>query len=162
MADIDYDDHPLLASPALVDRFPLWDDDANAAKKVAMENLLGVQCCLAKLTSADLNSTSDQGITIPAGVQSYLLDRIIVTNASTTPATAEGGIYTAASKAGTAIVAATQTYTALTASAKLLDLTLSSDGQTNVFTASTLYLSLTTAEESALTADLYVFGRVLS
>lgn len=162
MPDIDYDDHPALTALALADRVPVWDDDADAARKVTLDNLLGIQAPLGKLIGADLNSTADQAIDIPDGVGSYILDRIVVTNASTTPATAAGGVYAATSKAGTILVAASQAYTALTASSKLLDLTLTADGSTTVLTADPLYLSLTTAEGSALTADLYLFGRVLS
>lgn len=111
-------------------------------------SLLGV------LRAANMNTTADQAISI--GVAKYVVRRIVVTNASANLTLAAGGIYPAASKAGTAIVANTQLYTALTASTKTLDLTLAA--LTDVQTAATLYLALTTGQGSAATADLYLFG----
>jgi predicted solute-binding protein len=84
--------------------------------------------------------------------------RIYVTNASTSLTLAAGGIYTATSKGGTAIVAAGQVYSALTSSSKTLQTTIA---VTDTRTESTLYLSLTTAQGSAATADVYVFADVL-
>lgn len=118
--------------------------------------LLGV------LKSVDLNSTSDQAITIATrGATRYVIRNITITNVSTTLAVslAAGGIYTGASKSGTTIVAAGQVYTALTGSTKLTDLTLTLTADT--LTALTLYFSLTVAHGVAATADVYIFGDLL-
>lgn len=121
---------------------------------------LGSESCLGVLTGADFNVTTDQAITIAA--TTYIVTGIIVTNASISLDTAAGGVYTAASKGGTAVVAAAQVYSALTASTKYLSLTLEAVAGTDVFSATTLYLSLTSAQGAAATADVYVLGRRLS
>jgi hypothetical protein len=106
-----------------------------------------------KLTSANMNSTADQAITIPSTL--YRVTQITARNASISLTTAAGGIYTSTAKGGTAVVAAAQVYSALTASTKFVDLTLAVTA--DVLTAGTLYLSLTTAQGAAATADVYVF-----
>jgi hypothetical protein len=113
---------------------------------------------LAILTSADLNTTSDQAIPLPTG--SYIIDNVIFTNASATPTVAAGGVYTSSAKGGTQIVANSQLYTSLSSATKYLDATLHADTATTTYSGS-LYLSLTTAEGSALTADVYVYGKRL-
>jgi hypothetical protein len=115
---------------------------------------------LGSIMAANMNSTGDQVITIPYA--RYIIRRIAVGNASISLTTAVGGLYTAASKGGTVIVAATQLYTFLTAVAKFLDLTLAAILGTDVRTESTLYFSLTTAQGAAATADLYVYGDILA
>lgn len=102
---------------------------------------------LARLLGANMNSTSDQAITIK-NAPKYIIDKIIVTNASTSLTLATGGFYTATSKGGTTIVAAAQVYSALTAASKYLGLTLALT--TDSLTAQTLYLSLTTAQGLSL------------
>ena len=120
---------------------------------------------LGSLIAANFNSTTDQIITIFDNPAKYIVRRIIVTNASTSLTTAAGGVYTAASKGGTAIVAAAQAYTSLTASTLFLDLTLSATGNASTTVKSSipnLYLSLTTAQGAAATADVYVYGDILT
>ena len=120
---------------------------------------------LGSLIAANFNSTADQIITIFDNPAKYIVRRIIVTNASTSLTTAAGGVYTAASKGGTAIVAASQVYTSLTASTLFLDLTLSATGNASTTVKSSipnLYLSLTTAQGAAATADVYVYGDILT
>lgn len=126
---------------------------------------------VAKLIGANMNVTTDQLLPLqilnaddysitPAG--NYMVERILVTNASISLTTAVGGVYTAASKAGSAIVANSQVYSALTSSVKYVALTLASIALTDVFNAATqsLYFSLTTAQGAAATADIYVYGRL--
>ena len=114
---------------------------------------------LGKLIGANMNVTTDQAIPITRiGTQKYLITKIFVTNASTSLTAADGGIYTATSKGGTAIVAAAQVYTALTAATVGLDLTLAVN---NTYTLDNIYLSLTGAQGGAATADIYVFGIIL-
>lgn len=110
---------------------------------------------LGKLVSANLNTTADQLISLATGKKR--ITRILCINASATPTIAAGGFYTGAAKSGTTIVSAAQVYTALTAILSL-NVTLAA----NYTSGTTLYLSLTTAEGSALTADIYVFGEILN
>lgn len=107
------------------------------------------------LSSANFNSTADQAITLPTG-QSWVVTDIIATNVTVNLTTAAGGVYSAASKAGTDLVANTQVYTALTGTAtQILRLTIA-----NSPTVTTpIYFSLTTGQGSAATGDLFVFGR---
>jgi len=111
------------------------------------------QVMLGKKLSVNMNSTADQAIIINSS--NYVIRRILVTNASASLTLGAGGIYTAASKGGVAVVAAGQVYSALTGAAKILDLTLA---VTDRRTENTLYLSLTTGLGSAATADVYIFG----
>jgi len=110
---------------------------------------------LGLLKSANMNSTADQAI--PINTSNYIVRRIIVTNASTSLTTAVGGFYAATGKT-TAIVANTQIYTALTGSTKYLDCTLGALLGTDRRTETTLYLSLTTPQGGAATADIYIIG----
>ena len=120
----------------------------------------GVDQLLGKLIGANMNVTTDQAIPITRiGSQKYIITKIVVTNASTSLTAADGGIYTAASKGGTAIVAAAQVYTALTSATVALDLTLAVN---NTYTLDNLYFSLTGTQGGAATADIYVFGIVLT
>jgi hypothetical protein len=123
-----------------------------------MSHLMGTRL-LGVLHSANFNVTTDQAIAITAA--KYIIRDIIVTNASVSLTTAAGGLYTAASKGGTAIVAAITTYTALSATTKWLSVTLAAILGTDIRTEATLYLSLTTAQGSAATADVYILGDAL-
>ena len=136
-----------------------------AANKVgnALPNQFG-GILLGKLIGANMNSTADQQITLLDNPSKFILRRIVVTNASISLSTAAGGVYTAASKGGTAVVAAIQAYSALTTSALFLDLTLSTTSNASTTVKSSipnLYLSLTTAQGAAATADVYVYGDIL-
>lgn len=110
---------------------------------------------LGRLNSANFNSTADQGIATNS--TRYIIRRIVVQNASTSLTTAVGGFYAAASKT-TALVSAAQVYTALTASTKYIDATLTALVGTDVRTEATLYLSLTTGQGGAATADILIIG----
>lgn len=111
---------------------------------------------LGALIAANFNVTTDQSITINS--TRYVVRRILFTNASVNLTAAAGGIYTAASKGGTALVPAAQVYTALTATSKWIDATLDASAGTDSFTAATLFLSLSTGQGSAATADVYIIG----
>lgn len=108
---------------------------------------------LGRLIGANMNSTSDQQIDM--GSANWILTEIVVTDSSGNLTTAVGGIYTAAAKGGTAIVAAGQAYAALTTSVKVLKLTLANNDRR---TEEALYLSLSTPQGAAMTADVYVYG----
>jgi hypothetical protein len=122
------------------------------------------QILLGELISANMNSTADQQIVIFSAPAKYIIRRIVVTNASVSLSTADGGVYPQISKGGTAIVAAGQAYSGLTASTKFIDLTIAS-GYTSggdILTAKSIFLSLTTAQGTAATADVYVFGDIVT
>ncbi|MGA1280838.1 MAG: hypothetical protein ACO3YZ_04650 [Candidatus Nanopelagicaceae bacterium] len=136
--------------------------DANAVG-TQLPNRFG-QILLGQLISANMNSTADQQITIFSAPAKYIIRRIVVTNASVSLTTAVGGVYPAVSKGGTAIVANSQAYSGLSASGKFIDLTIAS-GYTSggdVLTATNVYLSLTTPQGAAATADIYVFGDIVT
>lgn len=119
----------------------------------------GTEILLGQLIGANMNVTTDQLIPITRiGSKRYQITRITVTNASTSLTNADGGIYTAASKGGTAIVAAAQVYTALTAATVALDLTLAVN---NTYNDNNLYFSLTGTQGGAATADVRVYGYIL-
>ena len=115
---------------------------------------------LGELIGANMNSTDDQQIVIFSAPAKYIIRRIVATNASISLTTAVGGIYTAVSKGGTAVVANSQAYSTLSASTKFLDLTLASN--TDYRTATSLYLSLTTPQGAAATADIFVYGDIVT
>lgn len=131
---------------------------ANYAAMRALLTVLPRYGLLGSLIAADFNSTADQAITIASGVTKYIIRRIVVTNASISLTTAAGGVYGNAAKSAPIIVAAAQVYTALTAAAKFIDLTLEAVVGTDILTQATIYLSLTTGQGVAATANVYVFG----
>ena len=136
--------------------------DANKVGSLLPQQFGGI--LLGKLVSADMNSTADQRIVMFSNPSKFILRRIVVTNASISLTTAAGGVYTAVSKGGVAVVAASQAYSSLTTSALFLDLTLSATGSASTTVKSSipnLYLSLTTAQGAAATADVYVYGDIL-
>ncbi len=120
---------------------------------------VGTNQLLFSLIGANMNVTTDQAMAKAFSFGNFIIDRIIVTNASTSLTLAIGGIYTAATKGGTAVVANTQIYSALTAAGLTLDLTLA---DTSVRTGASLILSLTTQQGGAATADFRVFGWALT
>jgi hypothetical protein len=122
------------------------------------------QVLCGRLIGANFNSTSDQPIIVTTPSPNYAVEFIWVSNPSTSLTTAAGGIYSAASKGGVAVVASSQAYSVLTSntantSGNGLLLTLSTaGGNQTVFTQNTtLYLSLTTPQGAAATADVRVF-----
>lgn len=126
------------------------------SRRIEGEQIIG------KLTGANLNITTDQTIPI-MNASKFVITKIIVTNASVdiSGGSTAGGVYPTTSKGGTAIVANSQTYTALSAATKYVALTLASVTTTDVYTVSNIYFSLTTGFGSACTADIYVYGYIL-
>jgi len=126
----------------------------------------GVEQVLFKLIGANFNVTTDQQF-VPIGgvpINNYFITRIraALDPASTTTnlTTAAGGIYTAASKGGSAIVASGQAYTALASTATGVDLTIAAAGAQPLTT--TPYLSLTTGQGAAATVNLYIMGFIVT
>ena len=130
------------------------------------------QRVLASLRGANFNTTSDQPIAIPQRVTAFQLTGIIVTNSNVLPnLSAQGGFYPLAAKAGSPIVAAAQTYIALTSPSSLLSATLTAFANTTRFSSANLgtigglmniWFSLTTAQGAAAAADVYILGVDLS
>ena len=109
---------------------------------------------IGRLIGANMNSTSDQTITLHPG--QWKIEQIMVTKPSISLTTAAGGVYTATAKGGTAVVAAGQVYSGLTTTTDVVSATMAA---TPTVSNNTLYLSLTTAQGAAATADVFVFGR---
>lgn len=112
------------------------------------------------LIGADMNSTSDQSFTKLGTFTSYLPIRLSFTNVSTSLTTAAGGVYTAAAKGGTALVAAAQAYSganATGAGGACSFAPLGAGPQT-----ATPILSLSTPQGGAATADFYYVGSAIS
>lgn len=135
-------------------------DTTNVSTLLTPANLLDVgaaRVCFFK-TGLDFNVTTDQALTKVGAFNSFIPVRAVVFNASIALSTAVGGIYSAPAKGGAAIVANTQPY----ANAG----TQTSGGQALSFAAlygsictfTDLYLSLTTPQGAAATADLYIIG----
>lgn len=120
---------------------------------------IGQNMLLWSLAGANMNTTADQALAQTFAFTNHIIDRILVLNASLSLTLAAGGFYTAASKGGTAIVAAGQVYTALTAATKILPCTIAN---TDLRTNTTMFFALTTGQGGAATADIYVFGYALT
>lgn len=110
---------------------------------------------LGSLENVNLNTLNDQ--TVPLMQGNKRITRIIFADAKGTRATVTGGIYTGINKTGNTVVAAAQTYAALTA-AKTLSATIDKD----YVTGDQVYVSFTVAEGAASTADVYIYGEILS
>ena len=109
---------------------------------------------IGRLLNANMNSSSDQTITLHPG--QWKIEQVMVTKPSTSLTTAAGGVYTATAKGGTAVVAAGQVYSGLTTTTDVVSATIAA---TPTISNNTLYLSLTTPQGAAATADVFVFGR---
>jgi hypothetical protein len=124
--------------------------------RVAATPFLGQQHTGFRLLGADMNSTADQQFVKVGKFTVFRINSVFVTNASTSLTTAVGGLYPAAAKGGTALVANSQVYSALTAATVLMTATIAGAGSTTRFTNMDWFLSLTTPQGAAATADLYI------
>lgn len=105
----------------------------------------------------DYNSTSDQLLARLHSFPYFSIQAVLVGRISGTLASAVGGVYTAASKGGIAVVAASQAYTAFTAAGLGGALNVSSAGRDEL-ALTELYLSLSTPQGAARTANMSVVG----
>jgi hypothetical protein len=136
-----------------------WASIASAADITnPQQSVAGTQRVLGSLRGANFNVTTDQPI--PMAVAVYQITGIIVTNCSASLTLAAGGFYPTTAKGGAAIVSALQVYTALTAATITLNVTLAAGAVR--YTVNTVYLSLTAAQGSAATCDVYVLGQDLT
>lgn len=115
----------------------------------------GVSGVLASLRGANFNITTDQAIAIPARITAFQITKITVTNCSATPTLAVGGFYPTTSKGGTPIVAASQAFSALSATTIVVNPAIASNPRV---TLANVYLSLSTGAGQASTCDVYVIG----
>jgi len=118
---------------------------------------------LFRLIGANMNSTADQQFTKLGTFSSYYLapgNAVRIDNGSTSLTTAVGGIYTAASKGGSQMVANTQVYSGVTGSGLGFNLSLTAAGSS--LRTETPYLSLTTPQGATATLDFYLFGFPIS
>lgn len=124
--------------------------------------VVGQRLILAQIVGLNFNITTDQAIAlnIPQGAN-FLLDDMYVTNPSISLTTAAGGLYTAASKGGTALVASSQAYSGATAATAIVRATVAAAGLALVLSQQTLYFALTTGQGAAATADVTLYGRAL-
>jgi hypothetical protein len=119
---------------------------------------------IALIRAADFTLTTDQPLTwlLPAAPANYIVRRVVaVRKSGAFGAACLGGLYTAASKGGNALVAATQTWAGLTIAGTCVDAGLAAIATSSVTTAATLYLSLTTGNTGALTGDVLVYGDIV-
>lgn len=117
---------------------------------------------IARLIGADMTLTTDQAFTFLVNVTEFVPTKIVgIRRSGAFGVTCAGGVYTAATKGGNAVVAAAQSWANLTGAGKIVDATIAAVVGTDVV-ANALYLSLTTGNTGALTADIYVFGNIIS
>jgi hypothetical protein len=122
-----------------------------------------------------LTTSGDQFLNVSAmnhlGGSTLPFEKFIITDirfvctAGAADAAPVGGIYNAASKGGSAVVAAAQSWAGASAVGKIVTPTLAAvcatDVQTLAIGASALFFNLTTLSGTSCTGDLYVFGIVL-
>lgn len=106
---------------------------------------------------ANVNITTDQALTRMFDATSYLITQVRFTDPTVSMASAVGGLNTLAAKAGTAILADTQTYTELTGVDVGHPYQPTAQGLDRR-TATTLFWKLDTAAGSDGTVNIYVFG----
>lgn len=111
------------------------------------------------LAAVNFNSTADQAITIKAPFAKYRVQGIKVYNASGDLSATVGGVYTAASKGGTAVIpAATSYFTVTDATSTQSTAGINGPGSyLDATTNNTLYFSLTTPQGAARTATVELF-----
>jgi len=112
------------------------------------------------LVHANMNSTADQAITLapfPPGFTRFIIRRIVISNASVSLTTAVGGVYESVGKVGP-LVAAAQVYSGMDLVTRVWeDLTIATLALENAWVAPVVYLSLSTPQGAAATADISVF-----
>jgi hypothetical protein len=132
-----------------------------SGRGVSLEEPTRSDALLFVIRGANFQLTTDQPLQRTLGFTNYVPTKILAKHVSGGASVAcAGGIYTAASKGGSAIVAAAQSWLNLTGAGKIVDATLAAVVGTDVRTETPI-LSLTTGSTAAVTADVYVFGVIL-
>lgn len=109
--------------------------------------------------AADLQSIADQTMTKIGSFTTYIPTKIVGVRISGGVTVAcLGGIYTGATKSGTAIVAAAQSWVAVTGALGFTDATIASLG--TALTATPIF-SLSTGSTAACAADILIYGVIL-
>lgn len=132
--------------------------DANHVASLYPDSFGNVR--LAEQTGVSLSSVGDVTTLVAQAATKYIVRRITLSNFSGGATTVNVGVFTAASGAGTAIVADA----ALGANAvagKFVDLTLASAANANVQTARVLYVNVSTGN-TAVTCDVSLYGDIVS
>lgn len=124
--------------------------------------LAGLIQALWSIKGADMNITTDQPF-FPAfdftSFVNFQVNSMRAFNASTSLTTAAGGLYTAAAKGGTVLIAAATVYTAATgAGAPGQVVAVNAPGSGLIPLTTPPILNLTTAQGGAATADIIVYG----
>lgn len=141
---------------------------ANATGVTAIANggtgsatgMTGINQLLFVLRSADMQLTTDQVFTKVFTGTNYAVTNVLAARKTGAASiVCAGGVYTAASKGGDALVGVAQSWVTLAAS-KIVAATLAALTGTNIESA-TPYLSLTTGSTAACTADVFIFGVVI-
>lgn len=113
------------------------------------------------LRGADFQLTTDQPFVKIGSFTNYLVTDVIakrVTGGATVACA--GGIYTAATKGGNALVAAVQSWLGLSGADKTQVATVAAVALTDLESLTPI-LSLTTGSTGAITGDVYIFGAAL-
>lgn len=155
----------------------VWSNSVNGAQWICESNAQGAAVwkpinkgatgiLIGKIIGANMNVTTDQPLvmSVPSSLP-FRVTKVSSKNAgggTTSITTAHGGVYTAISKGGTAIVADGATnFAGQTTAAAVIDLTVVTAQLALVQAAGTnLWLSLTAGQGAACTSDIYVFGDV--
>lgn len=131
--------------------------DASGCAKVGVAG----PTLIGRLIGANMNATTDQPIPmfLAAGT-SYTPIALITRNCSVSLTTVQGGVYSAASKSGLVIGATTTPFTGCTGTGLTSNVFPTVTTQAAAVNPSTAFLSLTTAQGAAATADIYLYGYV--
>jgi hypothetical protein len=134
----------------------LLDDATAAAARTTLDVLPGYGL-LASSDALNLNSaTTDTAVTVNA--TRYLIDKITLESPSAAVTTATLGLFTAAGGGGTTLCANQALSGTLTAATKIMHLAKQSIVDTDSRTDGTLYLRVGTAEGSARTVNVKIYG----
>jgi hypothetical protein len=119
--------------------------------------VLGTVTTLFMISGANMNTTVDQAFSQMFQFTKYTPTLIIASNASISLTTAAGGIYTGAGKAGVVLSPATQSFSGLTNNTAVINPVIAVPGQ-RILSSTPPYLSLTTPQGAASTADFTIMG----
>lgn len=128
------------------------------ARQIGITSPAYAQQVLFVLRAANFQLTTDQSFTKLFQGTNYRITEVFAERRSGGATVAcDGGIYTAANKTGSALVAATQSWLGLSGAAKRQAATLAAVNATDVASATPI-LSLTTGSTAAVTADVFIVG----